>query len=317
VIGGAAMMSFVAAACGNDSAVPPFEPPSPTTSESATDSPDAAATTPTLATTAPTSAPETTSVPAPTAVAGGATISAGAYQVRTDEAVGSQFQTQVVNAGDEEFTVVAVRLVSPGFERLPFEPRSTRFVPGQTTDLTTPYGQVACDADLAGSAAGLRVQASGGATEEVTVPFASTDVLERIHGRECAAQAFAAAFDMHLGEMTVTSDGEAMGTTLVIERRDGDDPVVVEDTRGSVLISPGFTDTAGRELAAAEQALEMPYQFTVRSCMPHLLADVKKPFDFTVYLRIGDTEQAVALVTTDAERDVLWDYVLDFCATQA
>jgi hypothetical protein len=273
------------------------------------------------ATTATPATPPATSTPPPTesATKPPGPITVDAYQVRSDEAVGGQFQVQVTNTGDDEFTVVGVRLQSPGFEQLEFEPRSTLFGVGQRTDLTTKYGPVICDVDLATSGAGLQIQRPDGRDEEVELPFQSLYVLDRIHRRECAAQAFAEAVDMHLGPMEVTTSGDrsVMSTTLVLERRGSDEAIVVDDTRGSVLITPILTSSTGRELAVGAEQVDMPYEFETRSCMPHLLADVKKPFDFTVYVRIGDAEQqAVALETSQAERDQLWDYVLNFCADQ-
>jgi hypothetical protein len=267
-------------------------------------------------TTAATTVPAATDAGSPD---GDGTIVAEAYQVRTDEAIGGQFQVQLVNRSDEPFTVQAVRLESAGFEQLAFEPRSTTYSPGQRTDMTTKYGAVICEAGVEPAATGLKLVRPDGQGQEVHVTFESVHVLERIHRRECAARAFAEAVDMHLGELLVVDrDGRpVVATDLILDRRSSEESFAVDAVSGSVLMTPTLTSGTGRELPVGEQSVEMPFELEVRSCDPHLLADTKKPFDFTVQVRIGDGDvQPAALVTSPGEQQELWAYILDYCATR-
>ena len=322
---------LVLCSCGDDSSLAPVSTPPPSTgSGSAVATSASPETTASVTTTSAGTAPATTATPAtpPATSAPSPTesttqpqgpITVDAYQVRSDEAVGGQFQVQVTNTGDEEFTVVGVRLQSPGSNSSSSSHDRRCSASGSAPTSPPNTGPSSATSTWPPSGAGLQIQRPDGRDEEIDLPFQSLYVLDRIHRRECAAQAFAEAVDMHLGPMEVATSGDrsVMSTTLVLERRGSDEAIVVDDTRGSVLITPILTSSTGRELAVGAEQVDMPYEFETRSCMPHLLADVKKPFDFTVYVRIGDAEQqAVALETSQAERDQLWDYVLDFCADQ-
>ena len=251
----------------------------------------------------PSSAPSSSPTPSPgPAVPTVAGIEAEAVQLRTDAAVGGQVQVRVTATGGEPFTVTSVAIDSPGFAPLPDRAVTAAYAPGQTIDLTTPFGEVVCDRAAEPAAARLAVVRPDGRSEVLRVPLDAED-LTRIHTETCAAQAVVAVAGVSVTGLAV--DGDAVTGSLVLTRA-GDDDRAVTPTRleGNTLYDAEAD--LPRTLAEGEASLEAGVEFSAATCHPHVLAEIKQPYVFVLRVQVGDGDEVpVDLPLDQGQRDVL------------
>lgn len=247
---------------------------------------------------------------------------ATAVRLRTDSAVGGQFQTRIANTGSEPFTVLAVSLDSPAFERLPFAGRPATYQPGATIDLPTMYGPALCGEGVGVDPAftAVQVQRPDGRTEELRVPLAAPDdIIDRIHHEECHALRLAAAVDVRLGDF---SSGELDGKTVVqatitLTRGDNTEDISIFELRGSVVFDVSVADDGDPPtMAADEDQLVVPVilRHTARGCDAHVLGETKQPFLFPFFLTFdtGDPQYGVLDVSPE-QQETLWAYIRAVC----
>jgi hypothetical protein len=253
---------------------------------------------------APSSAPVEAALPA---VPG---LEAEAVRLRTDEAIGGQFQVRITDTGDDAFTVTSVALDSPGFTALPATPETAEFAPGRVIDLPTPYGTPVCDAEPLPAAAQLTVVRPDGVQEAVRAPL-SADVLQLIHDEECAVLAVAEVVDVAVTDLA--DAGDSLAGSLTLTRREGDEPVTAATLGRSVLVDVAAEDLP-LELAADERSARTNVSFTPATCDPHVLSETKKPFVFPLTVQVGDDDPvAMDLPLDQAARDRLAALVQRVC----
>lgn len=246
-------------------------------------------------------------------------ISAEAYQTRVDEAVGDRFQIALTNTSAVGFTVVGTGLDSAGFTRLPLSPRETTFGPGARIDLPTPYGSALCDAGTSAEPAYavLDVVGADGVREQLRAPLPSVaTVLTRIHERECAADALAAAVTVEFVDLVAVGAGaEQAGIgRLQVTRADASGSISVTGLRGSVLykITPG-TDFPV-EIATGQALAGLPVTITPRTCEAHTIAETKQPFLFPLFISFDGAEAVYSEIPVpEAQRDLLFGVVEEVC----
>ena len=251
-------------------------------------------------------------------------MAALAVRLRTDVAVGGQFQTRFSNTGSEPFTVVGVSLDSPGFERLPFGGRPGRFQQGATIDLPTGYGAALCGEGIGVDPAyvAVQVQHPDGRMQEARVPLeAPDDILDRIHTEECHLLALAAAVDVSLGGFTLEDvDGSpVLQTDITLTRGENAEQIALVELRGSVVFDVSFADPSdppsAMVTAESENVVAVAVRMTGRGCDAHVLGETKQPFLFPFYVTFdGGEPQYGVLNVSQEQRDALWDYVEVACA---
>lgn len=252
-------------------------------------------------------APESTSTDAGIPAVPG--LEAEIVRLRTDEAVGGQVQVRVTNTGNDAFTVTSVALDSPGFTALPPAMETAEFPPGRVIDLPTPYGAPDCDVPALPAAARLTVVRADG-EESLRVPL-DADVLEIVHGEECAVLAVAEVVEVSVTGLA--DDGDALTGSLVLTRRDGEQEVAATTLGRSVLIEP-TADGLPLVLAAGERSVTTPVSFTPATCDPHVLSETKKPYVFPLTVEVGDAHPVpVDLPLDDPARDLLAALVQRVC----
>ncbi|HZB21461.1 MAG TPA: hypothetical protein VE463_16605 [Blastococcus sp.] len=254
---------------------------------------------------APSSAPVEAALPA---VPG---LEAEAVRLRTDEAIGGQFQVRITDTGDDEFTVTSVALDSPGFTALPATAETAEFAPGRVIDLPTPYGTPVCDAEPLPAAAQLTVVRPDGVQEAVRAPL-SADVLQLIHDEECAVLAVAEVVDVAVTDLA--DAGDSLAGSLTLTHHEGDEPVTAATLGRSVLVDVVAEDLP-LELAGDERSARTDVSFTPATCDPHVLSETKKPFVFPLTVQAGDDDPvAMDLPLDQAARDRLAALVQRVCA---
>jgi hypothetical protein len=262
-------------------------------------------------TSSPSAAPPSTSPATAAAIPAVPGLEAEAVRLRTDEAIGGQFQVRITDTGDDAFTVTSVALDSPGFTALPASAETAEFAPGRVIDLPTPYGAPVCDAEPLPAAAQLTVVRPDGAQETVRAPL-SADVLQLIHDEECAVLAVSDLVDIEVTDLADTA--EALDGSLTLTRREGDEPVVAATLGRSVLVDVTSEDLP-LELAGDERSARTEVSFTPATCDPHVLSETKKPFVFPLTIQVGDgAPVAMDLPLDQAARDRLAALVQRVCA---
>ena len=216
-------------------------------------------------------------------------LEAEAVRLRTDEAIGGQFQVRITDTGDDDFTVTSVALDSPGFAAVPASAETAEFTPGRVIDLPTPYGDPVCDAEPLPAAARLTGVRPGGAEETVRAPL-SAEVLAVIHDEECAVLAVAELVDVAVSGLS--DDGDALTGSLTLTRRQGDQPVVATALGRSVLVDVA-AEGLPLELGRAESSAGTAVSFTPATCDPHVLSETKKPYVFPLTVQVGDDDPVV------------------------
>ena len=275
-----ALLAVMTAACGADPD-PPDVPPAPPP-----------------AVTAPAGAP-----PVPG-------IEAEGVRLRTDEAVGGQVHVRITDSGDDAFTVTSLAVESAGFAPLPPSPITAPFTPGRVIDLPVPYGAPVCGSAPLPVVSRLTVLRADGVVEEVRVP-ASAEVMERVHGEECAALGVAEV--VGIAVRNLRDDGDGVAGELTLTRQRGSEPVRAVRVSRSVLMD-AVAPNLPLELRAEEEVASAPVVFTPATCDPHVLAETKKPYVFPLFVAVGDADPvAVDLPLDQASRDRLAALVQRVC----
>lgn len=238
---------------------------------------------------------------------------------RTDQAIGGVFQVRLTNTGADDFTVLAVRLESPGFETLAYTPRDTFFSPGETTDLPTPYGAVRCDpGDAADPArAAVRFRLASGETGETRIPLESPHgELPKLHAGECDKAFIEESVEIAIAEPIEEAGSGPTATAsavVTIDRVATDETVVVSDIRGSVM----YRVMAQRLPVTLEQGTDraaLPIEIVPARCDGHALGETKQPYVYPIRIAIGDEfESAYDLPVTKSQQEQLFDFLVRAC----
>lgn len=244
-----------------------------------------------------------------------------AIRLRTDLAEGGLFHTRITNTGTEPFTVLALRLDSPGFEPLDFVGNPATFPASAVVDLPTSYGAAVCSegVEVDPVYAALQLQRPGQSVQEVRLPLAAPDdIIDRIHTEQCDALALQAQVGVSLEGDFATTDADGhpvVEAELVLARRDSIEDIVIAQTGGSVLFDLDLDPSANvLELAGQDAELRVPVRLRNTTCEPHVLAETKQPFLFDVLLSFGaDDPVSVRLDPTQSLQDALWAYVQSVC----
>ena len=240
-------------------------------------------------------------------------MSGEAVRLRTDEAIGGQFQVRITNTGDAPFSITAVALESPGFATLPATPVSAEFATRRVIDLPTPYGEPVCGTSPSPVAARLDVVRGGGAPESLLV-LLDGDALDVVHDEECAVRAVAEV--VGIAVTGLADEGDALVGALTLTRRDGEEPVVATALSRSVLVEPTAEDLP-LELGPDDDAVTAAVSFTPATCDPHVLSETKKPYVFPLTVQVGDDDPvAVDLPVDHAALDRLAALVQRVCAAR-
>lgn len=214
-----------------------------------------------------------------------APLSASAYRSRDDDAVGGQFQVTLTGLSDIAVSVRSVMLDSPGFDTVDPTVREVALGRGTRIDVPTEFGAARCDV----APEPASVQVSTGSDTTVVVPLMSqNDTLNRIHAEECAAKDLADIVTVTMVPGPLPSGpAEPLPAVLTLDRRDGDEPLRLDEIRGSLLYALN-SEAVPVTLASGNTSIDIPVTLTTASCEPHVVADAKKPFVFPAWIAVGD-----------------------------
>jgi len=249
-------------------------------------------------------------------------LSVTVEQYRTDE-VARTVKLAVRNTGDTTIEVVDAELVAPSFTPAG-QVTTTALVPpgGLRVDIRSGYGRGRCTGppdQLVSEPASVRlgVRQPNQDIARVTLPLPyPNELLNRLLRLDCQQEALLRIVTVAFGPLRPTADG-ALAGTLVLTRQSGAEPVTVHDVDGSVLISvdpePADRPPPLGTLAGGAARLEMPVRVDAERCDGHALGEIKKPYVFPVWLRIGATEQNTDVAVTEADKVTLFEMVRQRC----
>jgi hypothetical protein len=213
-----------------------------------------------------------------------------------------------VDAGTErDVRIGAVQLRSPLFEPVEPDVRDTVLGPESPARVfPLAYGPARCGDDLpAGGAddpAELVTDVDG---EEVRVEAAQrpSGLLADLHADECAAAAVRDVVDLRLGDSWErtgprTSEGEIELALRGAGEDTGSDSdsggrVTVDQVEGNMIfgLAPIGGDASASdpwlEVSGAEPAARLPVVVSAGRCDPHAVAEYKRTFVFTAWVRLG------------------------------
>ncbi len=241
-----------------------------------------------------------------------AEVRADATQTRFDEVAVRRFEITVTNTGSTPFTVSAVRLDSPGFAPAQVLPREDEFAPTIRYDLPALYGAPRCGTSPVPASVLVTVRRAAGPATTLRVPLHSDDgLLRTLHQAECARLELARQVEVTLAD--ARQDGPVVRAVVRVRRLTATAAIAATELRDSKLFA--FTVALPALLPAGTSAVDVPASVTAAGCYGHLLADVKQPYLFPVFLRFDDgPARYVELATTDAQHTVLQAMLREACA---
>ncbi len=235
----------------------------------------------------------------PSAPGAAVRVSALAAQNRFDEVDPGHFEIAVTNEGPSPFTVTSVRLDSPGFAPVPASLREEPFPAATRYDLPALFGAALCDRSPEPATAVVELHADGGPPATVRVPLASPDgLLRHLHDQDCDRQDLARQVTVTLTD--VVGHGLDATAGIRVQRLASRASVTVTELRDSKLFA--LTAALPAQLPATGQTLELPVVVRVAGCYGHLLADVKQPYLFPVFLSFDGGPPRYAEVASGPEQ---------------
>ena len=234
-----------------------------------------------------------TPVPAPS-------LTAEVRQYRSDVPL-RRLSVTTTNRSAGVMTVERVQLLARGFVALPSAPVDVRLQPGERVDVPAAYGRPRCGSPLpeGADAARLLVRPRGGPPVEVTVRLSpSGGLLPRLHASECAQARVRAAVSLELAPGWVRR-GDGLEGALVVRRRAGDEPVVVQEAGGHIVLT--VRGALPATLPSGQSELRVPLTVTPTRCDGHALSQNSRSAVFPFVVRVGDDEPLQTPAVAGAE----------------
>ena len=222
-------------------------------------------------------------------------------------------QLRVVNHTDDTLVVRRLGLDWPGYPG-GLHGSDETVVAQSTLDLHFWLTRPDCDVDpTATPPVGIIVTDHGRFRRTMTSDGAR--FLNRIWSAECNRVRFAQTASIQLSdEWQPTSKGDepALRGALMLTRRTGAEPVVVDEVRGSVLFDLSLEGVA--ELPSGVRRAELPLVVDPGRCDEHARAGSTQTFLWMVWLRVGGGEQLALHLTPTKDQQVrLLEFLDDAC----
>jgi hypothetical protein len=206
---------------------------------------------------------------------------------------------RVTNEGREELSVSAVGLDWPGYGAAFTVPNDATVPAGQTLDLRTTLPDPVCT-PTSEPASGVLETAGG----RVVAPLKdiSQDYLRRLWRTQCDARVVSEALTLDVvggWSQEGSGRGASAAGALVLTRRDGSEPLEVRRATGSVLYDLALDEplVVGPEEPSGRVVVRL---LPGNRCDEHARGQATAPFDFELWLAVGDRRVTVPFPVTDA-----------------
>ena len=236
--------------------------------------------------------------PSPPSATRAPQVTLGLMQLIPEEG-SDQALLRVTNDGREELTVRAVGLDWPGYGDAFAVPNDASVAPGQTLDLRTTLPDPVCT-PTTGPASGVLETTNG----RIATPLQDTsqDYLRRLWRTQCDAEVVADALTLDLAggwtQEGTGRDASAAGT-LVVTRREGAEPLEVRRATGSVIYDLALDEPL--TMAPGERSGQVVVRILPGNrCDEHARGQATAPFDFELWLAVGERRVTVPFPVTVA-----------------
>lgn len=222
------------------------------------------------------------------------------------------FRLELTNTGGRVVAVRSVQLVSPRFEPVPAQPRSTELAPGQTLLLPVAYGPPTCPADGVSS---LRVVVDG---EGAVVPLGQdpAGVVDALHAAECAEAGVREAVDLGFGAgWEVAGPTSARGPLTAVARAGAE--AVVHSLQGNIVFGVRVPDGDLLAVTSASPEASVPVTAVIDRCDTHALIESKRTFQFPAEVSVDGAEPVRVVLEPEGEVRALLQSRLEACIAGA
>jgi hypothetical protein len=243
-------------------------------------------------------------------------LAADIAQLRRDEVL-KRFEVAVTNRSHEQVTIESIDLRVPGYGGAGVQVKDEPLPAGQLVNLPTPYGEVRCATDGTASVGRprvvVRVHTASDPTSrrEVLRPTDPDGLLPRVAASTCQSQRLLREVELSFGPdwRLVGSGRDRYLRGTLNARLTIDEPRDVTQLRGTVIFDllphpPGGAAHPPRAQFPPERpTAAIPVRLTQARCTGHARGEVKKPYEFLVWLAPPGGEQlAVTPPVTDPAR---------------
>jgi len=196
---------------------------------------------------------------------------------------------RITNSSDSAIDVTSVAIEWPGYPHFIPSPESATIAADQTLDMRLLLPEPACEEPPADEAVVGVVETEQGIIRSPLQPSGTTYV-RRLWQTQCdelaVSNAVAISYSRSWRVVGEGVEARALGD-VVLRRRDGDEPIEIEDVDGSVL--HGLRLPGPTTLAPGEDVARIPLEITPGNrCDEHARGQATAPFDFLMRLGIGD-----------------------------
>ena len=219
-------------------------------------------------------------------------------QLRRDQVL-ERIEIALTNAGREQVVIERIRVMVEGYRSPAAIPKDSLIPAGQTVNLPWPYGKVECSRDfqprVGRARVVLRVRPET-ARSAVTVRLRPTDpdrLLERIADRECTVRRVTSEVDLRFADdwrPEQTDTGVELHGALLADLR-VDRPREISQVAGAIMYGLRPDDSAGQDvpeplasLTPERRQARVPVVAYAARCDPHTIGEIKKPFEFLVWV---------------------------------
>jgi hypothetical protein len=238
----------------------------------------------------------------------GPVMSAEIVQLRRDQVL-ERVEVSLHNRSGEPVMVERLRVDMPGFRPVPPVAKDSPIAAGLTVNLPWTYGDVRCRPDRAPdvgpAVVHLRVHtASRPEPVDVTLPGQDPDgLLQRIADRTCLVERVGREVSLRFEDTwTLGRDqGRKVLHGTLLARLEGAEPRDVSEVAGAVMYglvpdeSAGTTPDPLASLTPDAPAARVPVMAYAARCDGHTKGEIKKPFEFLVWVGPPGDDEPVAV----------------------
>ena len=224
-------------------------------------------------------------------------LTAEIVQLRSDEPL-EQIEVSLANTGAEKVVVERLQVRMRGFDSGRPVPKDSPIAPGQVANLPWPYGAVRCGPDgepsIGRAVVRLRIHTdSAPAAREMRLMARDPKgVLERIAKRACTVSRIAREVTLGFGSRwrpEQTREGVVLHGTLEA-RLLADQPRTLTEVAGAIMyglrpdVSAGPVGAPLAALTPSHPEASIPVEFFASRCDGHVKGEIKKPYEFLVWV---------------------------------
>ena len=238
---------------------------------------------------------------------------ATAEQWRTDE-VQRQLAIALHNDTGVPVWVSRVDPVLPSFEGETGVDTRTLLPASQLrVDIPVPFGTGSCQPTAAASHVVVVARPEGATRwQRVTVPLPDPNpLLDKLLSIDCAAEHVRQSVTLKFGPWRDLGPGGVQGSLVIDRTAAATGPVEVREVDGNVMYRLTFSKAMPpATVTAAAPHVEVPFVADPQRCDLHAFAEIKKPYEFPVWVSLAGAEPLTTAMPVDDDDRAALDKML-------